>query len=58
MHNVIGTKVGTLLIPEVRDNKQITEFKVDSKMDDELYKSLYRASTRKKGKKGKGKKGK
>lgn len=58
MYNVIGTEGGTLLLPAVRDNKQITEFKVDSKMDDELYKSLYRASTRKKGKKGKGKKGK
>ena len=58
MYNVIGTEGGTLLLPAVRDNKQITEFKVDSKMDDELYKSLFRASAGKKGKKGKGKKGK
>ena len=58
LHNPIGTDGGTLLLPAVRDNKQITEFKVCSKMDDDLYKSLFRASTgsKKKGAKGKKKK--
>ena len=60
LHNTIGTRGGTLLLPAVRDNKQISEFKVDSKMDDELFKSLFKVSTSKKskGKKKKKKKSK
>ncbi|KAL7542773.1 hypothetical protein ACHAXR_012385, partial [Thalassiosira sp. AJA248-18] len=60
LHNKIGTGGGTRLLPAVHDNKQITEFKVDSRsMCDQLFQSLFRASTsKKKGKKGKGKKGK
>lgn len=56
-HNHIGNGGGTLLLPAVSANLQITEFKVDSKMDDQLFKSLFRASLGAK-KKGKAKKGK
>lgn len=56
LHNKIGTRGGTLLLPAVRDNKKISEFKVDSKMDDELFKSLFKAGTGTKKKKGKKKK--
>ena len=53
LHNKIGTTGGQLLLPAIRDKTQITEFKVDSRMDDELFKSLFRASTASKKKKGK-----
>lgn len=58
LHNKIGTNGGKLLIPAVRDNKQITEFKVDAKMDDEVFKLLFRVSTTSKKKPSKGKKSK
>ncbi|KAL7548606.1 hypothetical protein ACHAWF_011878 [Thalassiosira exigua] len=53
MHNRIGTEGGTLLLPAIRDNKQLTEFKVDSNMDGALFKSLFRVTAKKAGKKGK-----
>ena len=56
LHNDIGTDGGTLLLPAIRDNKQITEFKCDSRMDDTLFNSLFRVSTAKKSKGSKKKK--
>ena len=44
MHNRIGTKGGTLLLPAVTENKRLTEFKVDSNMDNEVFKALFRVS--------------
>jgi len=58
LHNTIGTVGGSLLLPAVRDNKRISEFKVDSTMDDELFKSLFKVSTAKKSKGKKKKKSK
>ena len=57
-YNRIGNRGGEILVPAIRDNKQLTEFKVDpSGMEEDLFKVLYRASsTAKKKKKGKGKK--
>lgn len=56
LHNKIGTKGGALLVPCVRENKQITTFKVDSNMDDEIYKELFRVCQPKKASKKKSKK--
>ena len=57
-HNLIGSKGGKLLLPFVRENKQITTFKISEiGMDEETYKALFRVSTAAKGKgKKKGKK--
>lgn len=54
-HNNIGTKGGNVILPAVTENKRITEFKVDSRMDEELYKALFRASAPPTKKKPKGK---
>ena len=40
------------LLPSLVDNKQITEFKVDTRMNDELFKQIFRASAAVKKKKG------
>ena len=54
-HNLIGNKGAKFLLPGVRDNKQITTFKVSEiGMDKETYEALFRVSnTSKKAKKGK-----
>jgi len=44
MHNRIGTTGGTLLLPAVTENKRLTEFKVDSNMDNDVFKALFRVS--------------
>ena len=44
MHNRIGTTGGTLLLPVVTENKRLTEFKVDSNMDNDVFKALFRVS--------------
>ena len=51
-HNNIGDRGAGVLLPSLVDNKQITEFKVDTRMDDELFKQLFRASASVKKKKG------
>ena len=58
MHNHIGDKGGNLLLPAVTENSRITDFKVDSRMDSELFKTLFRVSAPppKKRPKGKGSK--
>lgn len=57
LHNDIGTAGGTRLLPAVRENARLSEFKVDANMDDALFAALFRASAPKKGKgKKKGKK--
>ena len=56
LHNRIGNEGGSLLLPALRENKQLTEFKVDTQMDEELFKALFRSSAT--SKKGKAKKGK
>jgi hypothetical protein len=43
MHNHIGNKGGNLLLAAT-ENSRITEFKVDSRMDSELFKTLFRVS--------------
>lgn len=59
-YNRIGNRGGEILVPAIRDNKQLTEFILDpSGMEEDLFKQLYRATStakKKKGKKGKGKK--
>ncbi|KAL3773748.1 hypothetical protein ACHAW5_008182 [Stephanodiscus triporus] len=57
-HNNIGTKGGNMILPAVTENKSITEFKVDSRMDEELFKALFRASAPPTKKKPKGKESK
>ena len=54
LHNRIGNEGGSLLLPALQENKQITEFKVDTQMDEELFKALFRSSASTK--KGKAKK--
>lgn len=44
MHNRIGTKGGRILLPAVTENKRVTEFKVDSNMDNDVFKALFRVS--------------
>jgi hypothetical protein len=44
MHNNIGNIGGNLLLPAVTENSRITDFKVDSRMDSELFKTLFRVS--------------
>ena len=44
MHNNIGTQGGTILLSAVKDNDRIKEFKVDPRMENELFKSLFRFS--------------
>ncbi|KAL9188584.1 hypothetical protein ACHAXT_006962 [Thalassiosira profunda] len=56
LHNRIGSKGGSLLLPALQANKQLTEFKVDTSLDEELFKALFRSSAA--SKKGKAKKGK
>ncbi len=53
LHNKIGSKGGSLLLPVVQKNKQITTLKIDAEMDDELYAQLFKVSlpARKGGKK-------
>ena len=53
LHNDIGTRGGTLLLPAVRENARLSEFKVDANMDDGVFRELFKAS---KTKTGKGKK--
>lgn len=56
-HNHIGSIGGKLLLPGVRENKQITMFKISEiDMDEETYKALFRVSNASKGKGSKGKK--
>ena len=53
-YNHIGAKGGEILLPSVRENKQITTFKISEiDMDEETYKALSRASIAPTGKKGK-----
>eukprot|EP00985_Skeletonema_marinoi_P005287 scaffold2281_cov167-Skeletonema_marinoi.AAC.2 len=53
-NNHIGSKGGQLLLPGVRENKQITTFKISELgMDAEMYKTLFRVSNTSKGTKGK-----
>lgn len=40
-HNNIGDRGAKVLLPSLIDNKQITEFKVDTRMNDDLFKQLY-----------------
>ena len=51
-HNNIGDRGAKVLLPSLNDNKQITEFKVDTRMNDELFKQVFRASAAVKKKKG------
>jgi len=51
-HNNIGDRGAKVLLPSLVDSKQITEFKVDTRMNDELFKQLFRASAPSKKKKG------
>jgi len=51
-HNNIGDRGAKVLLPSLVDSKQITEFKVDTRMNDELFKQLFRASAAVKKKKG------
>jgi len=44
MHNHIGNIGGNILLPAVTENSRITDFKVDSRMDSELFKTLFRVS--------------
>lgn len=44
LHNRIGSAGGSILLPSVQGSAQITEFRVDSNMDDEIYYSLYKMS--------------
>lgn len=44
LYNHIGTHGGTLLLPAVTDNTRIIEFKVDPRMDNALFQSLFRVS--------------
>jgi len=55
-HNNIGDRGAKVLLPSLVDNKQITEFKVDTRMNDDLFKQLFRASASSKKKGGKKKK--
>lgn len=50
LHNNIGTQGGTLLLPAVQENARLSEFKVDANMDDDLFRSLFKASNPKKSK--------
>lgn len=54
LHNKIGSEGGSVLLPSVKGNSQITEFKVDADlMDDELYNALFKMSVSKTDKKKK-----
>lgn len=44
LFNHIGTQGGNLLLPAVAGNTRITEFKVDPRMDNALFQSLFRVS--------------
>ncbi|KAL7437548.1 hypothetical protein ACHAXH_003179 [Discostella pseudostelligera] len=44
LYNHIGTHGGSLLLPAVTDNTGIIEFKVDPRMDNALFQSLFRVS--------------
>lgn len=46
LHNRIGTKGGSILLNSVKGNTVLTEFKIDSNMDDEIYNALYKMSTK------------
>lgn len=56
LHNRIGSDGGLCLLETVKANTRLTEFKVDSNMDDELYKELFKCSAKQKDKKKKGSK--
>ncbi len=43
-YNNIGTSGGALLLPAISGNIRITEFKVDPRMDNALFQSLFRVS--------------
>eukprot|EP00804_Cyclotella_cryptica_P002641 CCRYP_010446-RA/>CCRYP_010446-RA protein AED:0.08 eAED:0.06 QI:0/0/0/0.5/1/1/2/0/357 len=44
LHNRIGSEGGAVLLPSIKGSAQITDFKVDANMDDEIYKSLFKMS--------------
>lgn len=44
LHNNIGNKGGSLLLPVVQKNKHITTFKIDAGMEEELYMQLFKIS--------------
>ncbi len=44
LHNKIGNAGALILLPAVKENNRVTEFKIDSaNMDDEVYNALFRA---------------
>lgn len=56
LHNKIGSEGGLCLLESVRANICLADFKVDSNMDDEIYKGLFKCSVKQNDKKKKGSK--
>lgn len=56
LHNKIGSAGGNVLLDSIKGNSRITEFKVDSEMDVELYNALFKMSVKQNDQKKKGSK--